>query len=163
MERRGWRAVEGSAQPAFFIEQQKPCPPVFLAKAFSMSRRPKRRASLQEILASCSETLFPAEMGAAEVRLDSRGADGDTPLHVMLWRDDTYSALELIRAGADVNAVGDMSETPLHVAISRQNLKVIEALLEAGANTSLVSEFGDTPLGKAEAVGGDVRRLLRGR
>lgn len=128
-----------------------------------MSKRPKSRASLQEILASCSDALFPAEMGAATVTIDSRCPDGDTPLHVMLWRDDTNGALELIRAGADVNAVGDMSETPLHVAVSKQNLKVIEALLSAGADKSMVSEFGDTPLGRAEALGGEARRLLRGR
>ena len=65
-----------------------------------MPKRAKTRQSLAEILASCSDTLFPAEMGKAVVKIDSQDCDGDTPLHVMLWRDDTYGAKCLIDAGA---------------------------------------------------------------
>jgi len=128
-----------------------------------MSKKQKTRASLAQILASCSDTLFPAEMGKAPVSIDSKDEEGDTPLHVMVWREDTYAALELILAGADVNATGDMSETPLHVAVRKQNLKVIDALLAAGADRRLISEFGQTPLSLAEAAGGDVRRMLVAR
>jgi len=125
-----------------------------------MSKKIKNRQSLEDILASCSDTIFPDKMGNAPVFVDSRDVDGDTPLHVMLWRNDTYAVLRLIEAGADVNAIGDMSETPLHLAVRKQDLKAVEALLEAGANVTLSSEFGDTPIGLARALGGDMRRLF---
>jgi len=128
-----------------------------------MSRKPKTRETLDEILASCSDTLFPAEMGEARVTIESRDVEGDTPLHVMLWRDNTYGALLLIEAGADINAVGDMSETPLHVAVSKCNLVAVEALLKAGARTTDKSEFGKTPAEMAAETGGDMQKRFRSR
>lgn len=121
----------------------------------------KKRETLEEILASCSDTLFPADMGKKPVTIDSRGPDGDTPLHVMLSRKNTYAALQLIEAGADVNAVGDMSETPLHLAVRQQNLRVVEALLQRGADTTCMSEFDQSPKDLAKELGGDVARLFR--
>ena len=128
-----------------------------------MPKRSKARASLEDILASCSDTLFPAELGAASVTLNSRNVDGDTPLHVMLWRDNTDAAQQFIEAGADVNAAGDMSETPLHIALRQQNLAIIEALLRAGADVSRVSEFGQSPRDIADELGGNIQRLFLNR
>lgn len=128
-----------------------------------MPKRSKKRETLSQVLASCSETLFPADMGSAPVSLQSRDVDGDTPLHVMLWRGNTYGALQLIEAGADVNAVGDMSETPLHIAVKKQNVTVVEALLSAGADPTMVSEFGQMPRQLAEELGGDISRLFSTR
>ncbi|MEM9395314.1 MAG: ankyrin repeat domain-containing protein [Pseudomonadota bacterium] len=125
-----------------------------------MAKRTKTRKPLEDILASCSETLFPAELGAARVTLDSRSSDGDTPLHDALWRDDTYAVLRFIEAGADVNAQGNMLETPLHIAVRKKNLAVVEALLSAGADVSIMSEFGQSPKSLAEAEGGSLRRLF---
>ncbi|MEM9350014.1 MAG: ankyrin repeat domain-containing protein [Pseudomonadota bacterium] len=99
-------------------------------------------------------------MGEAPVYLESRGSDGDSPLHVMLWRENTYAVLKFIEAGADVNAVGDMSETPLHIAVRKENLAAVEALLKAGANVSLKSEFGKTPKEHAQSLGGEMARLF---
>lgn len=104
-----------------------------------------RVRNLDEILASCSDTLFPAQTGRAPVHLHSVASDGDTPLHVMLWRGDTEAVLVLIKAGAKVNAAGDMSETPLHIAVRQQNLLAVDALLRAGADPDAMSEFGETP------------------
>ena len=125
-----------------------------------MSKRPKTRETMAQMLASCSDSLFPAEMGEAPVALDSCDVVGDTPLHVMLWRDNTYAILRFIEAGADVNAVGDMSETPLHVAVRKQNATVIEAMLNAGASTPAVSEFGKSPKEMADVLGGDIQRMF---
>jgi len=128
-----------------------------------MSQKPKSRQALREILVSCSDTLFPAELGMAPVEVKSRGANGDTPLHVMLWQENTYGALQLIEAGADVNAAGDMSETPLHLAVKKQNIPVVEALLKAGADASCVSEFGHSPQEVANQLSSDLRRLFASR
>ncbi len=109
--------------------------------------------TLEEVLQSTSDSIYPEKLGEAEVRLDSADVDGDTPLHVLIWRGDTEGALLLLKNGAPVNAVGDMGETPLHVAISKKSTKLIEALLKAGAKTDIVSEFGETPVQKAGREG----------
>ena len=125
-----------------------------------MSKKVKPRKTLDQLLSSCSEILFPAEMGEALIHINSRGSDGDTPLHVMLWQKNTYGALLLIEAGADVNAAGDMSETPLHVAVSRGNITVVEALLKSGANPAAKSEFGKSAKEMAVELGGEMQRCF---
>jgi len=41
--------------------------------------------SLEEILQSTADCLFPAELGEQPVTIDSRGCDGDTSLHALIW------------------------------------------------------------------------------
>jgi uncharacterized protein len=125
-----------------------------------MGNRPKERATLAEILASTSDVLFPEALGEAPVAINSAGCDGDTPLHVMVWRNDLYGVQTLVGAGADVNAIGDMSETPLHVALGQENIAVIEALLKAGARTDIRSEFNETAAERAVKRGGEIAKLL---
>ena len=117
--------------------------------------------TLQEILKSTSEALFPAELGEREVSVDSQDCNGDTPLHVLAWRGDSAGAKALIAAGAAPNGIGDMGETPLHVAVRQENSELVEALLEAGANPDIRSEFGKTPREMAVAKSGAVAGLLR--
>jgi ankyrin repeat protein len=109
--------------------------------------------SLGEILQSTSGVLFPAELGEAKVNIDSVDADGDTPLHVLIWQKDAEGAIKLIENGALLNAPGDMGETPLHIAILQNEIEVIKALLKAGARTDIVSEFGKTALDRATEQG----------
>lgn len=116
--------------------------------------------TLEDILASCSDSLFPAQIGRAPVHLQSVDCDGDTPLHVLLRRNDTEAVLMLIAAGAKINAVGDMSETPLHIAVRQRNVDAIEALLKAGADPEAISEFGETPRSLATAQGARLRKLF---
>jgi uncharacterized protein len=109
--------------------------------------------TLAEVLASVSDALFPAELGEHPVAIDSRGVDGDTPLHVLMWRHDAEGVAVLIAAGADVNAIGDMSETPLHVALRNEDRPIVDMLIRAGARTDLRSEFGFTATEKAADMG----------
>lgn len=120
-----------------------------------------RMPTLDEVLQSTSDVLFPAELGNRRVRVTSANADGDTPLHVMAWRKDPKAMALLISAGADVNAVGDMGETPLHVAIAQRDEASIRMLLDAGARIDIRSEFDETPLEKAAATSDAIQRLLR--
>jgi ankyrin repeat protein len=116
--------------------------------------------TLREVLASVSDALFPAELGEKPVAIDSRGCDGDTPLHVLAWRNDVAGAAMLIAAGADVNAIGDMSETPLHVAIAMNSVEMAGLLCRSGANREVRSEFGETPLEKASRKGGLIEKVV---
>ena len=48
--------------------------------------------TLEEVLLSTSEHLFPDQLGEAKVTIDSADCDGDTPLHVLIWRGDVEGA-----------------------------------------------------------------------
>jgi ankyrin repeat protein len=116
--------------------------------------------TLEQVLASVSDVLFPAEIGEAAVTITSRSSEGDTALHVMAWRRDAEGARILIAAGADVDAVGDMDQTPLHVSVTQCDETMVGLLLKAGARHDLKSEFGLTARQEAERIGGAVRALF---
>jgi len=111
-------------------------------------------SQIEEILLSVSDVLFPADLGARKVLLDSKGCDGDTALHVLAWRKELDAMRALILAGADVNAIGDMGETPFHVAMHDPCPDAVELFLAAGADPDVVSEFGETPRSLVFKVGG---------
>ncbi|HEY5993307.1 MAG TPA: ankyrin repeat domain-containing protein [Gallionellaceae bacterium] len=113
----------------------------------------KDQRTLEDILQGIAEILFPAEEVPPRVTLTSADCNGDTPLHVFLWRKDPYAARVLIAHGANVNAIGDMGETPLHVAVRDASADTIAALLAAGAREDIVSEFDQTPLQLAQLMG----------
>jgi ankyrin repeat protein len=105
---------------------------------------------LDEVLKSTADVLFPEIIEGARIEITSRGCDGDTPLHVMTWREDVEGVRVLLTAGADPNAIGDMSETPLHVACRVASPAIVEALLAAGARTDICGEFDVTPADLAQ-------------
>jgi len=70
--------------------------------------------------------------------------DGDTCLHRACHRGNLRLVKMLLRAGADLNARGDMGYTPLHYAATPE---IVEVLLAAGADISLRNEFGTAPIG----------------
>jgi ankyrin repeat protein len=116
--------------------------------------------SLQQVLQSVSEVMFPAELGDQPVAIDSVGCDGDTPLHVLVWRNDLEGVQILIDGGADVDAQGEMGETPLHIAVTQHNIPIIQALLGAGTRDDIRCEFGDTPRERAKTHGEDLERAF---
>jgi ankyrin repeat protein len=120
----------------------------------------KRRRSVDEILQSTSDVLFPDALGERVVDIGSKDVDGDTPLHVMAWRADHYAVELLIEAGATIVAVGDMGQTPFHVAVMREDERLAALLLRAGADANIRSEFGDTPCELAEKQGGVMHKLF---
>ena len=126
-----------------------------------MSDRPARSPrTLDQVLWSVSDTLYPESLGQKPVDLNSHSPDGDTPLHVLAWRNDTEGAAILITAGADVNAMGDMGETPLHIAVRRRNTALLDLLLQAGGDPDVRSEFGLTPRDMAVRSGGKIAQVF---
>ena len=121
----------------------------------------KKRETVEQILERLSERMFPAELGAKVVQIDSQEADGDGVLHNLLYGRELYPARALTEAGADVNLVGNAGYTPLHVAAWRNHPEAVEMLLNADANPGLRCENGKTPLEIAkENSYGEVARLL---
>jgi ankyrin repeat protein len=116
--------------------------------------------SLHEVLQSISDVMFPGDPERCPT-VDSVGHDGDSPLHVLAWRNDLEGVQLLIDAGANVNATGEMDETPLHIAVTQENVPMVRALLAAGARDDARCEFGDTPRERALLRGGATARLFR--
>lgn len=120
--------------------------------------------TLDDVLQSTSDTLFPADLGKRRVAIDSHDSDGDTPLHLIVWRNDLEAVQLLVDAGANVNTVGDMGETPLHVAVKGGNVSIVKILLKAGARDDIRSEWvlNTTAREMAEQAGGAMAELFAG-
>ncbi len=87
--------------PSLLFSESHVHQPVVNNSAFTlggMLKRPKSRRTLEEILQSTSDVLFLEELGEARISLSSRGCDGDSPLHVLLWRGDDYGTKLLIES-----------------------------------------------------------------
>jgi len=104
--------------------------------------------------------MFPAEPERCPT-IVSVGYDGDSPLHVVAWRNNLEAVQVLIDAGANVNAQGEMDETPLHVAVRQRNVLMVAAMLDAGARPDIRSKFGDTPKELALQGDGSVAKLFK--
>jgi ankyrin repeat protein len=78
------------------------------------------------------------------------GHVGDTPLHAAAFWGRYAIAQELIRKGANVNAITSRGQwAPLHDALYMNNLKIARLLLDHGANCDAESDKGETPLALA--------------
>jgi len=71
--------------------------------------------------------------------------DGDYFLHIAA-RSGDYRAVELIlKAGMDVNKLGDMGQTALHYAKQYKHEDIAQFLLKHGASTDIKNDFGSKP------------------
>jgi ankyrin repeat protein len=69
--------------------------------------------------------------------------DGDTCLHVAALRGDLRAVELLVKAGLDLDRLGDMGSTPLHYASKPE---VASFLVAHGASTTIRNEFGRLPV-----------------
>ncbi len=113
--------------------------------------------NLREIFRACSHTACFFDKRIRHV--NQRGADGDTPLHIVCSWGDVEAAGVLLDAGAGVNAPGDMGRTPLFDAVCSGNTELIALLINAGADFNQPDDYGKTPmqlainLGKEDVAG----------
>src|SRR5262252_1399879 len=63
------------------------------------------------------------------------------------------AALEMIRAGADVNEAQPDGTRPIHWAVYRLDYDVMDALIAKKAKVDVTNEFGSTPLAEATKQG----------
>jgi len=69
-------------------------------------------------------------------------SNGDALLHIAAQREDKRTVELLLKAGVDVNLLGDMGNTALHYA---QTEELARLLLEHGASADIYNEFGKQP------------------
>jgi uncharacterized protein len=106
---------------------------------------------IKTLLAYIEEHMFYE----GQVSVNSKRADGDTPLHIASTWGDTQAIRLLLKSGAEINAKGDMGYTPLHNAITYGHARCVEILLEAGADINCTNEFGKSALQLARTKGND--------
>jgi ankyrin repeat protein len=70
---------------------------------------------------------------------------GDSVLHIAARAGDLRTVELLVRAGVDVNQIGDMGCTALHYAKMKNREDVYSYLVAHGASTSIRNEFGLLP------------------
>ncbi|XP_076347295.1 uncharacterized protein LOC143245162 isoform X2 [Tachypleus tridentatus] len=69
-----------------------------------------------------------------------------TPLHFVARSGSAEALLELLNAGASVNAKGLANQIPLHLAASSGNITCISMLLSEGADITAITNEGKSPL-----------------
>lgn len=80
--------------------------------------------------------------------LTYQAPDGDNCLHIAARRGDVRAIELLLRAGFDINGIGDIGCTPLHYAVSSKNQAAVDLLLRHGASRAIKNELGVLPIGK---------------
>lgn len=81
--------------------------------------------------------------------VNTRDADGSTPLHYAVWKGHGELVALLLANGADVNAHNTNDHwgtTPLHAAAHSNRGPIIRLLVEHGAEISATDGNGKTPL-----------------
>jgi ankyrin repeat protein len=89
----------------------------------------------------------------ADPNIASQNAMRVAPLHSAVAAQRLDISAELLRRGADVNAVQADDFTPLHEAAQNGQVAMIELLLAHGADLTARKSDGQTPLDVAEAHG----------
>lgn len=66
---------------------------------------------------------------------------------------DHFTAIELVKDGADVNARESNGTTPLHWAVHHGNVELVKHLLKAGADVNVTNNYGSSPIAEAAVLG----------
>jgi ankyrin repeat protein len=74
-------------------------------------------------------------------------------LATLIQNGDRKAALDMIRAGADVNEAQPDGTRPVHWAVYRVDYELMEALLAKKAKADVRNELGSTPLAEAVKLG----------
>ena len=86
--------------------------------------------------------------------LIERGADlnmvhlttGETALYRAAEQSNLLCAMELLKAGADVNIANKDGQTPLMVAVKKGSISLVALLIQSGADVNVVDNNGMNPL-----------------
>ena len=91
----------------------------------------------------------PRRPAIARSNVNTKDANGRTPLHRAALSGDAAEARRLVSAGADVDARDEDDWTPLHLAAYEDNWEFANVLLGAGADIEAEDWNGQTPLHNA--------------
>ena len=90
--------------------------------------------ALSSILDACERggnaEALSALLGSLDVSVDTKGADGDTPLHVACLYGHADIVRALLEANADARVTDGDGGTPLHDASAGGHLNIVKMLVE---------------------------------
>lgn len=85
----------------------------------------------------------------ADVNAKASGYFQATPLHMAVKSGDLAATENLLKLGANIEAVSSLGFTPLHIAADVGNKKTIALLLKEGANVHARAKEGQSPMFRA--------------
>ena len=80
--------------------------------------------------------------------LNYRDSGGDSCIHIAALRGNSHAVELLLKAGINVDDIGEMGCTALHHASRKGYEDIIRLLLDNGASTDIENDFGKLPLEK---------------
>lgn len=107
--------------------------------------------TLAEVLEDVANS--PAFHGVEDVGPNTRGQNGETPLHWMATLGDGEGVRLLVDAGGVVDAADQNGNTPLHECCASRQLAAAKMLIGLGANRELKNHDGLTPRDVAAVEG----------
>ena len=90
---------------------------------------------------------------AMGVKIETRTAEGATPLVIAVANNHIDAAKLLLYYGADPNVKTNELETPLKIAVLNQNDELAEVLIRYGADINAIDKNNCTPMHYASAYG----------
>ncbi len=81
-----------------------------------------------------------------DINLEQKNSDGQTPLLFATYLQRNEIALELMKAGANVNAQDKILNSPFLYAGAEGNLEIVKEALKHGANFNVFNRYGGTAL-----------------
>jgi uncharacterized protein len=157
-----FNALAGAYEDFFIAIKQDDARTVqnLLQRGFDPNTRdPKNLHGLFLALREPSPKVAQILINAPKIDLNPMTADGETPLMMAVFKDQTELAIQMIDKGADINQPG---WTPLHYAATAGNVQLIKILLDKFAYIDAESPNKTTPLMMAAHYGtpGAVKLLL---
>jgi cytohesin len=87
-----------------------------------------------------------AELLIANCDVNAKDDRGNTPLHIVVSKNQSRLAKLLIAKGAQVNVKNYMGETLLHSAFQSSHKELVAFLIAKGVNINAADDQGNTPL-----------------
>ncbi|TVS84483.1 hypothetical protein COM43_004760, partial [Wolbachia pipientis] len=96
-------------------------------------------------------------------KIDERGKDGNTVLHLAAYLSDEKAIKLLIEKGAEINIENNNGDRPLHLAAFYGKVENVKVLIEGGANVNAMDDGGYTALHSASLMSCEktVRELIK--
>lgn len=115
----------------------------------------KGKDSLNKAIKLCdTDALMGHIESGVDLEEEVCGESGDlSPLLYAILEGYTEAVETLIKAGANVNAIGSKGMTPLYLATSMKNIGLMQKLIDAGSDVNAIALDGNTPLYYAIAEG----------
>ena len=107
--------------------------------------------TIEEVLSDVAAS--PGFCGVENVGVNSRGRNGESPLHWMATLGDVNGVRLLLEANSSINAADNQGNTPLHEAVASRQTLVVQLLIGKGADLYIRNLAGLTPEDLAKSDG----------